>query len=233
MEKPGSPVVTLEGGRIVSLRNYMMELRAQGLFDTPSPARQVSTGTPHEEIIARLRRKSKIPEKNVGMTPTHGVLEYGSQGTPIGKYIRSLKERNVLPTSPKNVGGSKSSVDTPDNSFVAFGEVKTPDTPLGRFLGEDEPSRETKKHWQKYLDQIPQYNCHNRPPASAPRRPSTVRYFKLHVYEHLQNFIFQPWSEVKKQAWAWLLRPKDGEENPAEPSTSKELKKAPALEETV
>lgn len=64
MERPGSPIITLEGGRIVPLSVYMKELKEQGLFDVPSPAREVSTGTPHQEIIARLRKNCKIPQKN-------------------------------------------------------------------------------------------------------------------------------------------------------------------------
>lgn len=45
---------------------------------------------------------------------------------------------------------------------------------------------------------------------------------------------------MKKQTWAWLLRPKDGKEdgvekepNPNEPSTSKQVEKVSAPEETV
>ncbi|GLV38033.1 mutagen-sensitive 101 [Carabus blaptoides fortunei] len=196
------PLITLEDGTKILLSNFMQDLRDQGLFDTPSPL-PVFTRPYREAGLAT--NKDSTPKRNIATEFTDA--EAGcSQGTPVGKYIRDLKERNVLPSTPKHLS-------TPDSPMPRpFFDVATPDTPLGQFL-EENPSRETRKYFQRAIDRFKDYE------PARPRLPST------------------PWSEVKRQAWAWLLRDKSAEQkNPVAKNLSDEMEDNPAekdVEETV
>lgn len=117
-----------------------------------------------------------------------------SQDTPVGKYIKGLQKRIGLPSeSPKSA--------TPDSPMPrSVFDVSTPEAPLGAFTGNENPSPNTRKYWQRRIDRIPHYSVHDRPPVN--RRLST------------------PMSEVKKQVWAKLLNEEYKPKRDESPTTS-------------
>lgn len=154
----------------------MESLRNQGLFERGSPADRfnVSPYVVPKNLTEYTHTSKTTPNAN------NDDSYQPSQDTPVGKYIKGLQQRNVLPSNRK--------MSTPDSPLPRSQfDIATPNTPLGAFMCENDPSPETRKYWARRLNQFPHYKLHDRPPVKKERRLST------------------PLSEVKRQAWAMLL----------------------------
>lgn len=88
-------------------------------------------------------------------------IELSQPMTPIAKFF-------------ENIGLPK--LGTPDNSPLPAtpSHVSTPETPLGRCFGVENPSPETKKYWQKRINNMPSYHFSPEPATKRPRLNSTV-----------------------------------------------------------